>query len=284
MKTILLTLSVAAAVAAGGVPAAPSGGQRIVIGGKENETDVWCKDGYEEGENLFGDCGIRLEYVFQNFCPEGSRPSLPDCSKPEETQPETSAPVITETENSAPEMSAPETSAPETSVPETTAPETSAPGISAPETSSPETSAPETEKPSAPSEENTGSSESVHPYILRIVELVNEERAKAGLHSVTLDTAASQAAYVRAKEIVKSFSHTRPDGRSCFTALTEAQVRYRLAGENIAWGQRTPEQVMEGWMNSPGHRANILRESFTHIGVGYYQENGVNYWTQMFFQ
>ncbi len=60
-------------------------------------------------------------------------------------------------------------------------------------------------------------------------------------------------------------------------------VSYRGAGENIAWGQKTPEQVMNGWMNSAGHRANILNEKFTSIGVGYHQNaNGVNYWSQLF--
>lgn len=119
--------------------------------------------------------------------------------------------------------------------------------------------------------------------MLRIVELVNEEREKAGLNPVTLDAAASSAAMLRSREIVSSFSHTRPNGSSFSTALKEQGISYRRAGENIAWGQRSPEQVMEGWMNSSGHRANILGESFTHIGVGYHQENGVNYWTQLFY-
>ena len=66
-------------------------------------------------------------------------------------------------------------------------------------------------------------------------------------------------------------------------ALKEAGVSYRGAGENIAWGQKSPEEVMKGWMNSAGHRANILNERFTAIGVGYHQNNkGVNYWSQLF--
>ena len=60
-------------------------------------------------------------------------------------------------------------------------------------------------------------------------------------------------------------------------------MSYRSCGENIAWGQKTPEQVMEGWMNSAGHRANILNASYTEIGVGFYQNaSGVNYWSQLF--
>lgn len=165
-------------------------------------------------------------------------------------------------------------------------PETEMP--SAPETpSTPE--APNTpEAPSTPEAPGTPETEapdesSYHAYVLRIVELVNEERAKAGLAPLTLKEDITEAAQVRATETVQSFSHTRPDGRHFSTALTEAGVSYRGAGENIAWGQKTPEQVMEGWMNSEGHRANILNEKYTSIGVGYYPSaNGVNYWSQLF--
>jgi len=86
------------------------------------------------------------------------------------------------------------------------------------------------------------------------------------------------AAQVRAKEIKTSFSHTRPDGRSCFTALDEAGASYMGAGENIAIGQRTPEQVVNDWMNSEGHRKNILNSNFKYIGVGV---DGTA-WTQLF--
>ncbi len=138
-----------------------------------------------------------------------------------------------------------------------------------------------TEAPDNGSIEDTTSD--YHAYVLRVVELVNEARAEAGLNPVTLAEDVTAAAQVRAEEIVTSFSHTRPNGTSCFTALEDAGVNYRGAGENIAWGQKTPEEVMNGWMNSAGHRANILNGSFTSIGVGYYQNaSGVNYWTQMF--
>ena len=91
------------------------------------------------------------------------------------------------------------------------------------------------------------------------------------------------AAQTRAKEQEQLFFHTRPNGTSCFTALKENEVSYRVAGENIAQGQRSPEQVMSGWMNSKGHRENILNEKFTNISVGVYKgSNGRYYWTQMF--
>lgn len=131
--------------------------------------------------------------------------------------------------------------------------------------------------------EADNSTQSVHAYVKRIVELVNQERAKAGLNALTLNMNVTKAAQVRAVECQTLFSHTRPNGTSFATALKEAGVSYRGAGENIAWGQKTPEQVMQGWMNSAGHRANILNARYTSIGVGYYRNaSGVNYWTQLF--
>ena len=97
-----------------------------------------------------------------------------------------------------------------------------------------------------------------------------------------MDSSVTAAAQVRAGELYRSFSLTRPDGRSCFTALREAGASYSGAGENIAYGQRSPEAVMQAWMNSSGHRANILSNKYTKIGVGYTVKNGVTYWTQMF--
>lgn len=119
-------------------------------------------------------------------------------------------------------------------------------------------------------------------YAQKVVQLVNEERAKQGLSPLQVSNTVTSAAQVRTSEINKSFSHTRPDGTSCFTALEQAGVSYRGAGENIAYGQPTPEAVVDAWMNSPGHRANILNEQFTTIGVGYEVINGSAYWVQMF--
>lgn len=120
-------------------------------------------------------------------------------------------------------------------------------------------------------------------YAQRVVELVNIEREKAGLSELKTDSKVAAAANVRATEIRKSFSHTRPDGRSFATALTDNGVSYRGSGENIAWGQKTPEEVVRGWMNSPSHRANILNARFTTIGVGNAQNaKGTRYWVQLF--
>lgn len=132
--------------------------------------------------------------------------------------------------------------------------------------------------------DNSGdNSTSQDAWLSQVVDLVNAERAKAGVPALSIHNGAARAAKVRAEETVRSFSHTRPDGRDFATALTEAGVSYSSAGENIAYGQRSPQAVMDQWMNSAGHRANILNPNFTGIGVGHYESaNGTNYWTQLF--
>lgn len=144
-----------------------------------------------------------------------------------------------------------------------------------PENSIPEVEAPETEAPG-----NGGST--ADAYVTEVVRLVNAERAKAGLSALRLDGSVNAAAQVRAREIVSNFSHTRPNGASCFTALREAGANYRGAGENIAYGQPSAQAVVNAWMNSAGHRANILNANFTTIGVGHHVQNGTHYWTQLF--
>jgi len=119
-------------------------------------------------------------------------------------------------------------------------------------------------------------------YAKEVVSLVNKERKKAGLNPVSIDEDVMYASYIRAKEIVNKFSHTRPDGSSCFTVLGQYNISYWAAGENIAMGYVSPKDVMTGWMNSPGHKANILTGSFTHMGVGCYEVNGYYYWVQLF--
>lgn len=116
-----------------------------------------------------------------------------------------------------------------------------------------------------------------------VVKPVNEQRTKAGLKALTVDNNMTAAAQLRATEIEKNFSHTRPNGSNFSTALRDKGVSYRGAGENIAWGQKTPAEVMNGWMNSSGHKANILNKNFTKIGVANYKNAaGKNYWVQLF--
>lgn len=113
-----------------------------------------------------------------------------------------------------------------------------------------------------------------------ILRLVNEERAKAGLSALEYRADAQSAADIRANEIVTVFEHTRPDGSSCFTVLDG--IKKTAAGENIAEYYQTPAQVMDGWMNSPGHKANILNNKFTGLAVGIAESGGKKYWVQIF--
>lgn len=119
----------------------------------------------------------------------------------------------------------------------------------------------------------------------QVVELVNQERAKAGLKPLTYDAQLSQVARLKSQDMRDKnyFSHTSPTYGSPFDMMRNYGVSYRTAGENIAAGQSTPAQVVQAWMNSPGHRANILNSQYTHIGVGYAQGGSYGYyWTQMF--
>jgi len=140
----------------------------------------------------------------------------------------------------------------------------------------------QTNKPVSSGAGNTVGNTSLSSYASEVLRLVNVERAKAGLPALTTNSTLTAAANKRAQEIKQTFSHTRPNGTSCFTVLGEYGVSYRTAGENIAYGQKTPQEVVNGWMNSPGHRANILKSSFGKVGIGVYQSGGVYYWTQLF--
>ena len=116
----------------------------------------------------------------------------------------------------------------------------------------------------------------------QVLDIVNRNRSSAGLHLLKLDADLCAAAQIRANEIVSSFSHTRPDGRKFSTVLTDNGIRFTAAGENIAWGQTSPEQVMNAWMNSDGHRANIMNVTYTKLGVGHVTVAGRQYWVQLF--
>lgn len=117
-----------------------------------------------------------------------------------------------------------------------------------------------------------------------VARLVNEERAKEGLAPLTLDSKLSDVARAHSKDMAKNtfFDHTNLRGESPFDRMHNAGITYRTAGENIAAGQVSAEEVMISWMNSPGHRANILNPDYKYIGVGYYKGNGRPYWTQCF--
>ncbi|MGP7815939.1 CAP domain-containing protein [Niallia sp. 01092] len=134
---------------------------------------------------------------------------------------------------------------------------------------------------SKPASETTAATE-VSAFEKEVVELTNKERAKNGLPALQLDTELSKVAKAKSQDMSTNnyFDHNSPTYGSPFDMMKKFGISYKAAGENIAKGQKTPEEVVQAWMNSEGHRANILSNKFTHIGVGYV-ENG-NYWTQQF--
>jgi uncharacterized protein YkwD len=120
-------------------------------------------------------------------------------------------------------------------------------------------------------------------FASQVLKLVNQERTKGGLQPLTMSDALVAPANKRAQEIKSQFSHTRPNGTQWSTVLDEYGVSVRTAGENLAYGYNTPEAVVTGWMNSPGHRANIMNANFNKIGIGVYKDsNGTVYCTQLF--
>lgn len=118
-----------------------------------------------------------------------------------------------------------------------------------------------------------------------VLKLVNQERSKAGLQPLTLSEKLTNIAYTKAKDMADKgyFSHNSPTYGSPFDMLKQFGVSYSYAGENIAAGQKSAEEVMNSWMNSSGHKANILNKNYTQLGVGFYRggEYGTE-WVQLF--
>jgi spore coat assembly protein SafA/uncharacterized protein, YkwD family len=125
-------------------------------------------------------------------------------------------------------------------------------------------------------------SNSTLAYENEVIRLVNEARAKNGLQPLTANWELSRIARYKSQDMADNhyFSHTSPTYGTPFQMIHSFGLTYKTAGENIAYGQKTPQEVMNAWMNSSGHRANILNPNFKKIGVGY-SPNG-NYWTQEF--
>lgn len=122
------------------------------------------------------------------------------------------------------------------------------------------------------------------PVEQEVVALANEARAAVGLGPLRCDPAMSAVARAHSTDMCtrRYFSHTSLDGRSPFDRMRDGGVRFRTAGENIAWGQRTAREVHGSWMGSSGHRRNILGSAYGRIGVGLDQCGGRMYWTQIF--
>ena len=127
----------------------------------------------------------------------------------------------------------------------------------------------------------TASAYSIDSYADDVAALVNEYRQQQGIEPLKVIPLLQENAQTRAVEISEEFSHTRPDGTMCFTAISSS-LSYYACAENIAYGETTPEAVIKQWKKSDGHNKNMLNSEYTHIGVGVYESNYTVYWVQVF--
>lgn len=117
-----------------------------------------------------------------------------------------------------------------------------------------------------------------------VIRLVNIERAKVKVNPLSSNEKLTEASDLRARECNQKFNHTRPDNTKWTTVYEKFSLVYKAAGENLAYGFKTPEAVVKAWMGSSGHKANILDPDFTNIGIGFYKnENGRIYCSQLFY-
>ncbi|EQG28041.1 CAP domain-containing protein [Clostridioides difficile] len=206
-------------------------------------------------------------------------------NKPDNNKPESSKP---EDNNNSGSTNKPDNNKPESNKPEdnNNSGSTDKPDNNKPESNKPEdnNNSDSTNKPD--DNNNSGStSESFSAYQKEVVDLVNIERAKAGLNPLTLDSSISNVATKKSQDMIDNnyFSHNSPTYGSPFDMLKKFGISYKTAGENIAMGQKTPKEVVNAWMNSEGHRKNIMNPNFSKIGVGVAQKSGGSiYWTQIF--
>lgn len=219
-------------------------------------------------------------------------PEIPETDKnetPETQQPEVEQPEVQQPDAEKPEVQQPDVEQPEVQKPDAEKPEAQQPDVPQPDTEQPEAEKPapapvqpqqpqqpETEKPSA------GQTAGLSAVEQKVLDLTNAERSKAGLKPLAADAKLMDAAREKSADMRKNhyFSHTSPVLGSPFDRMKALGISYRSAAENIAMGQTSPEEVVKAWMESPGHRQNILTPGFTHIGIGY-DPNG-HYWTQQF--
>lgn len=181
---------------------------------------------------------------------------------------------------------------------QTTKPQATQPQTTTQQPAQPQTTKPQATQPQTTTQPSTMSyadmvalskqyAVSYRAYYEEVLRLVNEIRAEAGVAPLQLDDTLCQAAGLRSIEMDynNEFSHTRPDGSSCFTVLSEFNCSYHTCGENIAAGYASPAAVVNGWKNSQGHYENMINASFTKLGVGYSSLGNSyygNYWTQLF--
>ncbi|MGD6942100.1 CAP domain-containing protein [Cytobacillus gottheilii] len=181
----------------------------------------------------------------------------------------------------------PKTEAPAKAPVQTEKPKTEAPAKAPVQTEKPkaETTAPTANtQTKAPAQSNTATQakSQVSAFEQQVLDLTNAERAKYGVPALKLDTELSKVAREKSNDMKSKgyFDHNSPTYGSPFDMMKQFGISYKTAGENIAMGQRSPQEVVTAWMNSEGHRKNILNANFTHLGVGHVADG--NYWTQMF--
>ncbi|MFT9600758.1 CAP domain-containing protein [Mesobacillus sp.] len=214
--------------------------------------------------------------------PELNKGAAPTPEQRATPAPEQAAPAPEQRATPAPGQGA----APSPQQDTTPAPEQKAAPAPAPEAApAPEqeaTPAPTEEAAPAPEQKQTPTGTEISAFEARVIDLTNEHRRKNGLPNLQPDTALSNVAQEKSNDMKAKnyFSHTSPTYGSPFDMMRDFGVSYQSAGENIAMGQRSAEEVVNAWMNSEGHRKNILSPNFTHIGVGHTSQG--NYWTQMF--
>ena len=206
--------------------------------------------------------------------------AIDDSQSPAEESPAEENPAAeTATQEQTPTQEAPAQQTPQTTqTPQTPQNNYTPPANNAPTTPEPsyETPAPEPPAIETPSTYNPGGVRG------EVFSLTNAERSANGLGHLSYRTDLQAAADQRAQEIIDAFSHTRPDGRECFSVYSDYGVSYSAAGENLAKGQKNASTAVEQWMNSSGHRANILEGRFTGMAGGYAENDGNRCWVQLF--
>jgi uncharacterized YkwD family protein len=246
-KKVILTVAAAAALAVANPIAEKASAA-------ENTTTVQKKVYVYQGYNL-----SELNSYLQKYFASLGYKTTTNTTQP--TQPTTQAPVEQPTQEQQPVTQTPAEQPAEEQQPTTQTP---------------------VEQPVSEQQQTNQTTSALSAYEQKVVNLTNQERAKYGLAALQVDTNLSKVAREKSLDMAKNgyFSHTSPTYGSPFDMMKTFGISYRTAGENIAKGQRTPEEVVQAWMNSEGHRKNILSSSFNHIGVGYSEQG--NHWTQMF--
>lgn len=209
----------------------------------------------------------------------------PSCTNKDANSPNTtteSKPSTPNVETSKPE-SKPDTSTeskPDTNTDNTTESKPSTPDV---ETAKPE-SKPDTNTDNTTENKPSTPSGNFASFQKEVLDLVNVERTNRGLQPLKFNAELSKVATLKSQDMIDKnyFDHTSPTYGSPFDMMKQFGITYRAAGENIAMGQETPQEVMNSWMNSPGHRKNILNPDFTELGVGIASNGSSLYWTQMF--